>query len=74
MPLAVGDAGYVLVKPSNGDWAFVGAFSGSNLSWHQEAISLTAFVGQSVVVAFLFTSDASGTADGWYIDDVSVGP
>jgi hypothetical protein len=26
------------------------------------------------VVAFLFTSDASGTADGWYIDDVSVGP
>ena len=67
-----GDAGFVMVY--NGTYNVIGAFVGNNVSWHQDALSLSAFAGQSVIVVFVFASDASGVADGWYIDDVGVGP
>ena len=47
-------------------------FTGTNLSWEQVSVDLSPFVGQQIEVAFHLQSDASGTADGWYIDDVAV--
>ncbi|MGV3484666.1 MAG: Ig-like domain-containing protein [Planctomycetaceae bacterium] len=35
-------------------------------------LDLTAYVGQSIQLAFRFTSDASVTAEGWYVDDVII--
>jgi subtilisin-like proprotein convertase family protein len=35
-------------------------------------LNLSAFVGQTIQVQFSFDSDASVTAEGWYIDDVRV--
>jgi len=41
--------------------------------WLQESIDLSAFAGQSVQIAFHFTSGGCcGNAEGWYVDDVSL--
>lgn len=47
-------------------------FAGSQTTWHQESLDLSPFVGTRINVVFRLDSDASGTADGWYIDDVAV--
>ena len=69
---ASGDGGNVWVCPENGDCIHLKSFTGSQAGWHQAAIDLTPFVGQSIRLGFQLVSDASGTADGWYIDDVAV--
>jgi hypothetical protein len=63
-------------------WALVGdplnyeqiaSFTGTATDWTRVSVDLSAFVGQPIVrIAFQVVSDASGTADGWYIDDVGV--
>lgn len=60
------------VCPENGDCIHLKSLTGSQAGWHQAAIDLTPFVGQSIRLGFQLVSDASGTADGWYIDDVVV--
>ncbi len=40
--------------------------------WTRAFIDLSAFAGQSVQIAFRFHSDGSYTANGWYIDDITV--
>jgi hypothetical protein len=41
--------------------------------WLQESLDLGAFAGQSVQIAFHFTSGSCcGNAQGWYVDDVSL--
>ena len=47
-------------------------FIGSQPSWQQVSLDLTPFVGEPIRIGFQFVSDASGTADGWTIDDVAV--
>ncbi len=69
---ASGDGGNVWVCPENGDCIHLKSFTGSQAGWHQAAIDLTPFVGQSIRFNFQLVSDASETADGWYIDDVTV--
>ena len=66
-----GDRGTVWVR-TNGEWEELASFSGTNSAWQQTVIDLTPFVGQSIDFSFQLLSDASGTADGWYIDDVDV--
>ena len=66
-----GDRGTVWVR-TNGRWEELASFTGTNPAWQQTVIDLTPFVGQSIDFSFQLLSDASGTADGWYIDDVAV--
>ncbi len=48
------------------------AFTGTDLTWQQHAADLAAFSGQTVQVRWIFSTDGSVTAEGWYIDDVTV--
>jgi len=64
-----------LVEISNGSqfwWPLISDF-GSSGGWYQESMSLGAYRGQTVQLRFRFISDYSGTAEGWYIDDVEAG-
>ena len=56
---------------ANGEWKSVASFSG-RAAWQQAEIDLTPFVGRPIEIGFQVLSDASGTADGWTIDDVAV--
>ena len=47
-------------------------FTGSRSAWHQESIDLSPYSGKRINFKFFIESDSSGTADGWYIDDVAV--
>ena len=74
---ASGDEGNVWVarQREDGWWyaeAHVGRFAGTQLSWQQASLDLSPFVGERIRLAFNLWSDASETADGWYIDDVAV--
>ena len=71
---ASGDRGNVWVQLENGDstQTHLKSFTGSQAEWQQAVIDLTPFVGQSIRLIFQLLSDASETADGWYIDDVTV--
>lgn len=69
---ASGDEGNVWVCRENGDCIVLKSFTGSQAEWQQAVIDLTPFVGQSIRLSFQLFSDATETADGWYIDDVAV--
>ena len=60
------------VCPENEDCIHLKSFTGSQAEWQQVSLDLTPFVGQSVGLNFQLVSDATETADGWYIDDVAV--
>ena len=72
-----GDRGYVWVarEKEEGSWVtetVLRAFTGTNPTWQQTSFDMTPFVGARIRIVFDFISDASETADGWYIDDVAV--
>jgi len=74
--LRSGDYGRVEVSGNNGStWSELGNFTNGTLStWTKQEYSLSAYKGNATVkIRFRLTSDASGTGDGWYIDDVWVG-
>ncbi len=52
--------------------AVIRTFTGTNLTWQQTSLDLTPYVGEQIILVFQLFSDASGTADGWTIDDVAV--
>jgi hypothetical protein len=47
-------------------------YDGLQDGWVLEDIDLSAYAGQTVMVRFSFTSDFSGTDDGFYFDDVLI--
>ena len=72
-----GDVGSVWVarEKEEGSWAgeaVLRRFTGTSPTWQQTSLDLTPFVGARIRLVFQFISDASETADGWYIDDVAV--
>ena len=72
-----GDRGNVWVarEVEEGLWrteAVIRTFTGTNPTWQQTSIDLSPFVGEQIRLSFQVLSDASGTADGWTIDDVVV--
>ena len=74
---ASGDAGEVWVAiPDEGGWVTrwppLRRFTGTQPTWQQVKLNLSPFVGGRIRLAFGVVSDASGTADGWYIDDVTL--
>lgn len=42
--------------------------------WFGETVSLASYAGDTVAFRFRLRSDATNNADGWYIDDIAVGP
>ena len=49
----------------------------ANYAWHRQQISLTNYIGKQIRIRFVHNSlDTNDNAarDGWYIDDVSIGP
>ena len=68
--------GYVELKSGTNGWqqissTYINVTSGG--AWLQESVDLSAFAGQSVQIAFHFTSGSCcGNAKGWYVDDVSL--
>jgi serine protease AprX len=70
-----GDSGFVEINTDGGKgWERISsAFVGMQDEWSQVTIPLDAYAGQnSVKFRLHFTSDATGTADGWYVDDVQI--
>jgi choice-of-anchor B domain-containing protein len=49
-----------------------GSFTGANLTWTQYTVGLGAYAGSTVRVRFNFSTDASITREGWYLDDLAV--
>jgi len=71
-----GDSGRVEISGDGGtNWSLIGSFTnGTVSSWTKQQYSLSAYKGNATVkVRFRVLTDASDTADGWYIDDVWVG-
>ena len=72
--LLAGDSGNVEVSANGGtDWSLLGQFTNGVKGWSLQRYSLAAYAGQpQVLVRFRLTSDSSGGADGWWIDDIGV--
>ena len=69
--------GYVEISTNNGgSWNQISPTYENIISggvWSRPSIDLSAFAGQSVQIAFHFTSGGCcGNAQGWYVDDVAV--
>ncbi len=47
-------------------------YNGTQTSWKNELIDISSYVGQSVMLRFLFRSDASATRDGFFVDDIKL--
>ncbi len=66
---------YITLRAYNGfahpEWADSSADPGD---WFSEVITLTAYEGDTVALRFRLLSNATVNADGWYVDDVAVGP
>jgi len=52
-------------------WSDLRADSGD---WSHETIDLSAYAGRAATIRFRLTSNASGNADGWYLDNIAIGP
>jgi hypothetical protein len=67
------DYGYVKIKPVNGTvWETIGTYTDAYRSWHKSSIDITKYAGETVNIAFYFTSDGWFSYKGWYIDDVEI--
>jgi len=66
------DYAYCEIDNNCGWWKILGIYNGTQSSWTQSSYPLSAYAGQTVRLRFRFISDQSVTAEGWYIDDISV--
>lgn len=69
------DKGIVAATNNYGEtWTVLNEYTGTSNGWKKGRVSLEAFVGSQapVFVAFIFSSDASVSDLGWYIDNVSI--
>jgi hypothetical protein len=71
--LEANDYGYVEISVNGGTWITVLTYTGGTKLWYSEGAELgSADEITSLKARFRLSSDASGTADGWYIDDVTI--
>lgn len=76
LSLASGDLASVEVSTDSGaSWQPIATYGSSQTSgWRRERIDLQSYSGSpSLLVRFRIQSNASLTADGWYVDDISLG-
>ena len=71
---ASGDTGNVEISTNNGgSWSTLSAYGQGQTDWRRERIDLAVYAGQpSVLIRFRLTTDSTSTAEGWYLDDLSV--
>lgn len=64
---------YLVISTDGGtNWQTLRTYNGFSGRWVLENLNLSAYAGRTVKLGFRFTSDASITYAGWYIDDISV--
>lgn len=69
------DFGFVEVDDGSGPQLVAGPFTGSNGAFQTVSVSLAQFpAGSNVSIRFRQTSDGALVQEGWYVDDVFVGP
>ncbi len=68
------DFGYIEISIDRGaTWRRIYFVTGSSTTFIEELIDLTEFAGQAdVLIRFRTVTDAATTADGWYVDDISL--
>ncbi len=73
---AGGDHGYVEGRAgSSGSWERLADYTGVTIGWESVAIPLDDYAREPrFYLRFVLKSDRKDEDDGWYIDDVSVGP
>jgi len=67
--------GFVEISTDGNNWSQISpTFQNGNTggAWNNVFLDLSAYIGQTVQVAFRFASGSSGTAAGWYVDDISL--
>jgi hypothetical protein len=47
-------------------------YDGTQLSWVNESVDLSDYIGEEITFRFLLRSDGSVTEDGWYFDDLKL--
>ncbi len=71
-----GELGQVEISVNDGEWqtvpGFGGPYNGSNETWSQAYVPLSAFIDSTIRLGFYFTSDYYDLDAGWYIDDVRI--
>ena len=69
-----GDFGYVEVSTNAGSsWVALATFTSVSSTWSRMRYDLSLFGGSpTLLIRFRITSDASGRADGWGLDDISI--
>ena len=48
------------------------SFTGSNITWQQHTMDLSAYQGQTVYIRWNYSTDSGVDNEGWYIDDINV--
>ncbi|MBC7080935.1 MAG: choice-of-anchor J domain-containing protein [Thermoplasmatales archaeon] len=69
------DYAYVCASPDNYTFYVIKRYTGSSGGWKEEEVDITSYINATthkINIAFIFTSDSSGTLEGWYIDDVEI--
>ena len=61
-----------LDSPSYSSWTTFRTIAPTNGSWRDETIDLNLFLGQQARFRLVFTSDASGTSEGFYVRDFAI--
>jgi len=69
------DFGFVEIDAGNGIQQVAGPFTGASGTWQTVSVPLAQFpAGSTIHVRFRQTSDGSLVQEGWYVDDIYVGP
>ncbi|MFN0214670.1 MAG: choice-of-anchor J domain-containing protein, partial [Saprospiraceae bacterium] len=65
------DEGNIQISLDGGAWQnFSASFTGDKPNWSKDSVSLIAYLGHFVRIAFNFESNNSSADAGWYIDDL----
>ena len=62
------------VSLKDATWMMTDSVSSTNnpLVWQQKSISLAAYAGQTVKLAWRYGSDGGVDREGWYVDDIAL--
>ncbi len=77
--------GFVEISTDNKSFSFMGLYNvldhaqwndgqANAGDWVKESISLDGYVGDTVFIRFILKTYSAALADGWYIDDIYIGP
>lgn len=66
------DYSYLDIDNGSGWWKTLDEFNGNQSTWTQASYLLNDYNAQTIRMRFRLVSDYGTTAEGWYIDDISV--